>query len=118
MDVIQQRSRGVGNIGGMYSSAGQAPEEERVDRPEGELPALRTRPGARHVIQYPADLGAGEVRIEQESGPSPYEFLRTLTPEARAFLCRTPVLPDDGAMNRRSAGTLPDDHRLALIGDA
>jgi hypothetical protein len=116
-DVVEQRPRGVGDIGRVHASARQPPEEERVDRSEGELTALGSGAGTRHVIEDPRDLGGGEVGVEQETRPRPYELFGPRGLEARTFLGRAPVLPDDGAVDRCSARTLPDDDRLALIGD-
>ena len=38
--------------------------------------------------------------------------------EIRTGLCRAPVLPDDGAVDRPPRPAIPDQRRLALVGDA
>ena len=42
--------------------------EPRVDGPKRKLTRLRTRPNAIHVFQQPLQLGAGQVRIEDQAG--------------------------------------------------
>ncbi len=66
-DVEQQRPAGVADIRGVDPAAGQPPEQPRIDRPEGELAGLRTRPQARRRIQDVGDLGPREVGIERQA---------------------------------------------------
>src|SRR5205823_10728029 len=70
------------------------------------------------MVEQPGDLGAGEVRVEQQAGFLTNQGLGARGLERRARIRRAPVLPDDGAMDRLAAGALPDDGRLALVGDA
>ena len=67
-DVEQQRARGVGGVGRVHLAAGQPPEQEAVDRAEGEPPALRRRARALDVVEQPGDLRRGEIGIEQQPG--------------------------------------------------
>src|SRR3546814_2669028 len=52
----------------MHPAAGQPPQQEAVDGAEGELATLGALPCARHVVEQPGDLGAGEVGVEQQAG--------------------------------------------------
>src|SRR5207253_9407077 len=107
--VEQQRARGIGDVGGVHPPARQAPQEKTVDGAEGQLAALGAcaRPG--HMIEEPGDLGAGEVRVEQEPRLAANQGLGARSLERRAGIRRASVLPDDGAMDRLAAGALPDD---------
>jgi hypothetical protein len=67
MDIVEQRARGIGGVGGMGLASGQAPQKETVDGPEQQLAGLRLGAGTRYHIEDPADLGSGEVRIEQQT---------------------------------------------------
>ena len=100
--------------------AGQAPDQEAVDGAEGQL-ALRSARAARarDVVQQPGDLGAGEVGIDHQAGlvadrDGPGRPRRS---SAQA-VGGAPVLPDDGAVDRPTALAVPDQRRLALVGDA
>jgi hypothetical protein len=74
--------------------------------------------GTWNVRQQPGELGAGKIRIEQQAGLGGEE--RLVTGGAKLFAQRrgAPVLPDDGAMHRAPGGALPQQRRLALVGDA
>ena len=118
MDVEQQRARGIRHVGRMHLPTGQPPQQEAVDRAEGELAALRAFPRAGHVVEQPGELRAGEIGIEQQARALAYEGLGAVGLEPRAGLGRTTVLPDDGTVNRPAARAIPDDRRFALVGDA
>ena len=68
-DVEQQGPRRIGRIRRMHPATGQPPQQEAVHRAEGQLPALRLGPRARHVVQQPGQLGRGEIRVRQQPGP-------------------------------------------------
>jgi len=118
VNVEQECARGVGNVRRVHAPAREAPQEKRIDGAERQLTALGACARPRHVIEHPGDLGAGEVRVEQQARLATNQGLGARGLERRARLRRAPVLPDDGAMDRLAGGALPDDRRLALIGDA
>ncbi len=101
----------------MDPAAAQLPDDPAVDRPDGQLPGLGTLARARHVLQQPGDLGAGEVGIDNQARALAYETFVSAVLECLALRSRSPALPDDGAVNRLTALAVPEDHRLALIGD-
>ena len=86
--------------------------------PNANSPRAARIANVRRAVQQPGELGAGEIRIEQQPGlPREFGFMaRGL--EARAKIRRAPVLPDDGAMHRAPGGAVPQQRGLALIGDA
>src|SRR5204863_5823335 len=102
----------------MHAPARQPPQGKAVDGAEGQLTALGACARARHMVEQPGDLGAGEVRVEQQPRLAANQGLGARGLEGRTRLRRAPVLPHDGAMDRLAAGALPDDRRLALVGDA
>src|SRR5690606_22283878 len=66
----------------------------------------------------PRDLGAGEVRVDDEAGAFGEERLQAIGLHAVAGLGRAAVLPDDGAMDRAAGLAVPDERGLARVGDA
>ncbi len=118
MNVEQQRARGVRHVGRMHAAARQAPQQEAIDGAEGQLAPLGTSASAGNMVEQPSDFRAGEIRIEQQPGALPHQLLGAVSFQPGANLRGAPVLPDDGPMNRRSAGAVPDHGGLALVGDA
>src|SRR5215831_8326730 len=68
--------------------------------------------------QERAELRPREVGIEDEPGLLAHLGLRALRPERFAERRRPSILPYDGAMYRLAGGAVPQDRRLALVGDA
>ncbi len=118
LDVEAERARGVGGLGGMDPAAGEPPEEPGVHRAEGQLTTFCPRAGPTDVVEQPADLGPGEVGVEDEAGLSPEERLEPVRLHAVAHLRGAPALPDDGVVDGPAGGALPHHRRLSLIGDA
>jgi hypothetical protein len=52
----------------MHLAAGQPPQQEAVDRAEGEFAFLGPRARAVDMIEDPGELGAREIGIEQQPG--------------------------------------------------
>jgi hypothetical protein len=98
-------------------AAGELPQQIGVDRAEGELAGFRRLARVRHIVEQPGDLGGGEIRIEQQSGAVGYELLVARTGERRAGIVGAAILPDDRIVDRLAGGAVPDDGRLALVGD-
>ena len=119
VDVEEHRARGVGRVGDVQPAAGQLPDQPGVDGAEGELAGLGLRARAGDVVEDPGDLGAGEVGVEHAGRSVADQRLRGRRRGARR---RTAAV-------RRSCQTMalqigspvcavPDDGRLALVGDA
>ena len=99
-------------------AAGQAPEQERVDRAERELAALGTGASAGHGVEDVRDLRPAEVRVQGQSRPLAEERLVARGPQPLARGRRDPRLPDDRVGDRLAGRAIPDDRRLALVRDA
>jgi hypothetical protein len=117
-DVQQLCAGRVGHIGDVDTASGQSPEQERIDGAERELASLGFRPCTRHVIEQPADLGGREVRINQQPGAFADQLFGTIGQKACTGVSRAPILPHDRPMDRATGAALPNNHRLALVGDA
>src|SRR5690606_19211721 len=68
------------------------------------------------LVQKPRQLRGGEVRIENQTGERGYAAARGC--ERRTPGRRATVLPHDCPCGRRSRISIPEQHRLALVGDA
>ena len=117
-DVVEQRPRGVGGVGDVAAPAAEPPRHPAVHGTERELAGLGAFAHAGHVVQQPADLGAAEVRVEQQPRLAPDHRLGAGAPELLAVVRGAPVLPHDGRRHRLRGRPVPDDGRLALVGDA
>lgn len=117
MDVEEQGAGGVRAIGGVHRAAREPKEQEAVDRPEAELPALGPGARARHLVEQPGELRGTEIGVEEEPGLVPDHGLETRRPQALAVPRRAAVLPDDGLRERPATRPLPEQGRLALVGD-
>jgi hypothetical protein len=118
VDVEEHRARRVADVGDVLTSAGELPDQPAVDGAEGQLSGLGARPGAGHVVEDPANLAGREIRIDQQAG-----FLLHQRPGAVGLQPLTEiggaaVLPDHRVINRVAGFAIPDQSRLALIGDA
>src|SRR5262249_57329843 len=67
-------------------------------------------------VEQPRDLGAREVRVQDEPGPGPDERLEPRRSEPLAERSRAPALPDDRPGDRRPGPPVPHERRLALVG--
>ena len=100
-------------------AAGQPPDQQRIDRAEGELAAARPAPAGRRTLSSSQlDLGAGEVGVEDQAGLLADAAARARRPSAVADRRGAAALPDDGVGDRPAGRALPEDGRLALVGDA
>ena len=115
VDIEEIGARGVGGVGGVEPAAGQAPDEKAVDRAEGEVaPLARAGQG----IEQPGELGRREIGVDQEAAALGNEGLPPLRAKPVADGRRAPVLPDDGVVQAGATRAVPEQHRLALVGDA
>ncbi len=102
----------------MNRAAGQAPQQETFDRAGRERALLGRGAGASDMVEYPRDLGAREIGIEQQAGAIGEELLVTIFLQRGAAVGGTPVLPHDGVVDRLAGGAIPHDGCFALICDA
>ncbi len=118
MDVEQHRARCVGHIGHMERAAREVPHEPAVHGTERELPLSGAFACARNVIEYPTDLGRGEVRVDRQAGLGAHHRGATAFAQGVAIIVGAAVLPDDCVVDRFAGGAVPHHGGLALIGDA
>src|SRR5690242_18298111 len=102
----------------MRAIAGELPHEPGVDGAERELAALGARARAGNVVEQPGELGAAEVRVDDEAGALAHQALGARRAQLLAERRRAPVLPDDRAMQRLAALAIPEKRGLALVRDA
>ncbi len=70
------------------------------------------------MLEHPGELGTGEVRVEDQTCPFPYEREMAVGLEFVAAMCGTSILPDDRVAVGRAGAAVPGDHGFALVGDA
>ena len=116
-EVHQRGARGVADVGDVHSAC-QVPDQPAVDGAEGQFATLGPHASAGHMVEQPLDLGGGEVRVEHQSRPFAHAGLGVAGAQRGTAFAGAPVLPDDGVGDRRPGGTVPQDGRLALVGDA
>src|ERR1041384_5809380 len=111
---------GVGERGGGGGGpiAGEWPDEPRVHGAERELPARRALTRARNLVEQPCELGAAEVRVDDEAGALADQALRADLAQVLAQLGGAPVLPHDGVRDRLAGLAVPHDGGFALVRDA
>src|ERR1041384_8200807 len=76
----------------------------------------RTR--ARNLVEQPCELGAAEVRVDDEAGALADQALRADLAQVLAQLGGAPVLPHDGVRDRLAGLAVPHDGGFALVRDA
>ena len=117
-DVVEQRARGVGGVGGVRAAAGQLPDQPGVDGPEQQLAPRRPLAGAGVGVEQPLELGAREVGVEQQAGALGDHRLVPGGAQLGAERAGAAVLPDDRPPERLAGRPVPDQRGLALVGDA
>jgi len=70
------------------------------------------------VVEQPAELGAGKIRIEQQPGFLAEVRRASLLFQRGAEVGGAAILPDDGAVQRPAGAAVPEQRRLALVGQA
>ena len=68
VDVEQHGTGGVGVVGHVYAALGHLPYQPSIDGTEQQLATLGALTGTFHVIQNPFYFGAGEVRVNHQTG--------------------------------------------------
>ena len=116
VDIEQHRAGGVGDVGHMDLAAGELPDKPGIHGAEAEFSGLGLLAGAGHVVQDPADLGAGEVGVDDEARLLADEI--SLVPQGVAELGGAAVLPDDGVVHGLAGFRVPDDGGFPLVGNA
>ena len=118
MYIEEHRAGSVAVIGHMDAPAGQIPDEPCVHRAEEKLAALGALSRAGDVIEDPAQLGAGEIGVDQKAGLFADLLFPAIGAQLLAQRRRPAALPDDRVIHGAARFLFPDDRRLALVGDA
>ena len=101
----------------MDIAAGKTPQQKTVDGAEGEMALVRQAPRPVHVVEDPCHLGRREIRVETQAGFAGDHIICAALAEFAAISCRSPILPDNRVIDAFAAASIPDDRRLALVGD-
>ena len=117
MNIADHGAGGVRHISHMHRSAGQFPDQPRIDCAESQIAGFGQLQSTGNVLQHPRDLGSGEIRIDHEPGSfaevgRSFALLQTITKPGG-----TTILPDDRIMNRLPGPTIPQHGRFTLICD-
>ena len=118
LDIIEHGAGRVGGIRHVARAAGQVPDQPGVDRAKDQFPRLGPRPCAINIVEQPCQFGAGEIGIQQKAGLFGDQQLHPVSLEPLAGVRGAPILPDDGLVDRLARGAVPDEGRLALVGNA
>ncbi len=118
VDVIEHGARGIGRVGHVVCTAGQVPDQPGIDRTEDQLARLGARAGALHVVKQPGQLGAREIRVQQQPGAIGHDLFETFGFQCLADVRGAAILPDDGVVNRFSGSAIPDQRCFPLVGYA
>ena len=115
MDVKQERTAGIGHIGGMHLSVRQLPEKPAVHRSKKQIPPFRLRARALHMIQNPGNFCPGKIGIQQQPGFLPEHLPVPLAAQLLAKTRCSPILPYNGVVHRLPGMPIPYHRRLPLI---
>ena len=116
-EVVEQRPARVAGIRCDDPAPGEPCDEPGVYRPGADLSSRRSSGEFPVLSQQPFQLGRGEVRVEQQPGPSPDLGLLAAGPVLRADPRAPPALPHDGGRERLEGAAIEDHERLALVGE-
>ncbi len=116
MQVHQLGAAGVGHVGHVQS--GEMPQQPGIDRAEQQIALFRTQPRVGDVVQQPAQLQRAEIAGQRQAGLGTETVLAAVSRVIRHQGIGSRILPDQGVVNRLARGAVPQQGRLALIGDA
>ena len=110
---------GVGVVGDVGLSAGELPHQPGVHGAEQEISGLRPGPSPLHMVQDPAELGGGEVGVDEQAGVLLDVIGKGLVLlELLAQRRGAAALPHDGIVDGTPGDFVPDNGGLTLVGDA
>ena len=117
MNVQQQGSTGVADVGDMTTAPGQTPGQERINRAEQNLATFSARPKPLDFVQQMGDLGSRKIRVQHQPGLVTNHALVARLFERRTPLRGDPTLPHNRIGNRPACLPLPHHRCLALVGN-
>ena len=119
MNVVEHRAACVGNVGRMHLAAREVPDEPAVDGAEEQAALIGKLACASHVVEQPLDLARREVRVRMQARGA-LDVLAGARLGAKLLddRRRATALPHDRVGDGTAGLAVPDDGRLALVGDA
>ena len=117
IDIEHQGSGCVGVIRCMYFALGQLVDKPCINGTEAELAGLSLLAHARNIVQDPAKLCAGEVRVKYQTGLmiSVVCDARILGNQFVLHISSSAALPYNCVVNRLSGLSVPYDGGLTLV---
>jgi hypothetical protein len=94
------------------------PYEESLYGPKSKLPCFGTFASTGNRVEDPGNLGSRKVGIDQQAGFRLHLLFVSRRFQRVASAGGAPVLPDDCGSDWFAGLPVPDERRLALIGDA
>jgi hypothetical protein len=109
--------RHVGDVQPAVRAAREVPDQPGVHVAEHQVAGLGLVGRAVHVVQRPADLGAGEIRGQRQPDLLLEARLASVLGELVHELVRARVLPDERVVHRLARVPVPHQRGLALVGN-
>ena len=78
MNIVEQGSGSIRNIGSVYFSIREFPDQPAVDGTEAKFTTLGFISCAFHVVEYPFQLCAGKIGIGDQAGFAADHFSRSI----------------------------------------
>ena len=118
VDIEEHRARCVGVVRRVDAALCQLPEDPRIHRAKHQLARFGAAAVRIDAVEDPGQLRRRKISVDDQ----PRFFEDLLLPGAAldllAEIRRAAALPDDRIIHRTPRCALPDDRRLALVGDA
>ena len=118
VNIEQHGSGGVAGIGAVHLATGQPPQQKAVHRAKAQLTSLCTLACTLDIVQQPAQLGGGKVRVDEQAGALVDQLLVAVGLQLVAKGAGASVLPDDGGVDRLTGYCIPYQGGFPLIGYA
>ena len=118
VDIKKHGTGGIGIVGHMDSAAGEFPNQPGFHGAEQQLAFFCLFSGTGDIFQKPANLGAGEIGIDDQTGFAADGIHQSFSLQCIAIRSSPAALPYDGVVNRSAGIFIPDDGGFPLVGDA
>ena len=102
----------------MHRASAQFPDQPTVDRAKRQFAAFGHAASAFYMVQYPLQFGGRKIGVDQQARFVLHLVGVACLSQAQALRLSTPVLPNNGVVNRLSGVAAPNHRGFALVGDA
>src|SRR4051812_23512917 len=102
----------------MHFTFRQFPYQPGINSAKSQFATCGSVPCSFYLVQYPFDLCAREVGVDNETGILAHIVGETFGFKFFADKCSSLVLPYNGVVNRLTCFSIPDYRGLTLIGDS